>query len=42
MVIADCTAALRIDPDYAKCLLRRAQVSKPDAKRKQIERAGID
>ena len=25
-VIADCTAALRIDPDYAKCLLRRAQV----------------
>lgn len=26
LVIADCTAALRIDPDYSKCLLRRAQV----------------
>jgi tetratricopeptide (TPR) repeat protein len=25
-VIQDCSAALRIDPDYAKCLLRRAQV----------------
>lgn len=28
-VIADCSAALRIDPDYAKCLLRRAQVRAP-------------
>ena len=25
-MIADCTAALRIDSDYSKCLLRRAQV----------------
>ena len=26
LVIADFTAALRIDPNYARCLLRRAQV----------------
>ena len=25
-VIKDCTSALKIDPDYSKCLLRRAQV----------------
>lgn len=28
-VIADCSAALRIDSDYTKCLLRRAQARAP-------------
>ena len=32
LVIADCTAALRIDPDYSKCLLRRAQAYETEKK----------
>ena len=31
-VIADCSAALRIDPDYSKCLLRRAQAYETEKK----------
>ena len=26
-VVADCSEALKIDPDHLKCLLRRAQVN---------------
>lgn len=32
LVIADCTSALRIDADYTKCLLRRAQAYETEKK----------
>ena len=32
LVIADCTAALKIDPNYSKCLLRRAQAYETEKK----------